>query len=137
MIRFSYQQQFNIKERKKIKNWVQLCVEKLNKNIGQINYVFCDNTFIHELNLKHLQHDYTTDIITFDYTVGNILNGEIYISIDEVKLNSITYHTKFKDELHRVIIHGVLHLTGFKDKTDNESTEMKKQEDYYLSLRTF
>ncbi len=137
MIRFNYQHPFNIKDRTKIKNWVQISIEKLHKQTGEINYVFCDNTFIHEINLKHLQHDYPTDIITFDYTEGKSLNGEIYISIDEVKLNSKAYNTQFKDELHRVIIHGVLHLSGFKDKTDSESTEMRKQEDYYLSLRTF
>jgi len=137
MIKFSYQTKYVLKNTKEIKNWISNTIEDKNKNAGSINYVLCDNEFITDLNNKFLNHDYPTDIITFDYSDSNTINGEIYISIEQIKENSRIYKTVLTDELNRVIIHGILHLLGYKDKTKSEQLEMRTKEDYYLSLRTF
>jgi len=137
MIKFSYQTKYVLKNTKKIKNWISHTIFKLEKNEGSINYVFCDNEFLIDMNKKFLNHDYPTDIITFDYSDKTTINGEIYLSIEQIKENSKTYNTNLHDELHRVIIHGILHLAGYKDKTKTEQLEMRSKEDYYLSLRTF
>lgn len=137
MIKFNYQTKYVLKNTKEIKNWISHTIFNLKKNVGDINYVFCDNEFITDINIKFLNHDYPTDIITFDYSETKIINGEIYLSIEQIKENSKTYNTNLTDELHRVIIHGVLHLLGYKDKTKTEQLEMRTKEDYYLSLRTF
>jgi len=137
MIKFNYQKKYVLKNTKEIKNWISHTIFNLKKDVGDINYVFCDNEFITDINKKFLNHDYPTDIITFDYSDTKIINGEIYLSIEQIKQNSKTYNTNLTDELHRVIIHGILHLLGYKDKTKTEQLEMRTQEDYYLSLRTF
>jgi rRNA maturation RNase YbeY len=137
MIKFNYQTKYVLKNTKEIKNWISHTIFNLKKNVGDINYVFCDNEFITDINKKFLNHDYPTDIITFDYSDTKIINGEIYLSIEQIKENHKTYNTNLTDELHRVIIHGILHLLGYKDKTKTEQLEMRTQEDYYLSLRTF
>jgi len=137
MIKFNYQKKYVLKNTKEIKNWISHTIFNLKKEVGDINYVFCDNEFITDINKKFLNHDYPTDIITFDYSDTKIINGEIYLSIEQIKENHKTYNTNLTDELHRVIIHGVLHLLGYKDKTKTEQLEMRAQEDYYLSLRTF
>jgi len=137
MIKFNYQTKYVLKNTKEIKNWISHTIFNLKKDVGDINYVFCDNEFITDINKKFLNHDYPTDIITFDYSDTKIINGEIYLSIEQIKENSKTYNTNLTDELHRVIIHGVLHLLGYKDKTKTEQLEMRTKEDYYLSLRTF
>ncbi len=137
MIKFNYQTKYVLKNTKEIKNWISHTIFNLKKDVGDINYVFCDNEFITDINKKFLNHDYPTDIITFDYSDTKIINGEIYLSIEQIKENHKTYNTNLTDELHRVIIHGILHLLGYKDKTKTEQLEMRTQEDYYLSLRTF
>jgi rRNA maturation RNase YbeY len=137
MIKFNYQTKYVLKNTKEIKNWISHTIFNLKKDVGAINYVFCDNEFITDINKKFLNHDYPTDIITFDYSDTKIINGEIYLSIEQIKENHKTYNTNLTDELHRVIIHGILHLLGYKDKTKTEQLEMRTQEDYYLSLRTF
>jgi rRNA maturation RNase YbeY len=137
MIKFNYQKKYVLKNTKEIKNWISHTIFNLKKDVGDINYVFCDNEFITDINKKFLNHDYPTDIITFDYSDTKIINGEIYLSIEQIKENHKTYNTNLTDELHRVIIHGILHLLGYKDKTKTEQLEMRTQEDYYLSLRTF
>ena len=137
MINFYYQKSYNIKNIIKIKAWLVNSISELNKELGKIDYVFCDNAFITEVNKKHLQHDYPTDIITFDYVKNNKLNAEIYISIEQVRMNAKLFHAKYSDELHRVLIHGILHLSGFNDHTDEEKVQMRQAEDYYLSLRPF
>jgi rRNA maturation RNase YbeY len=137
MIKFNYQKKYVLKNTKEIKNWISHTIFNLKKDVGDINYVFCDNEFITDINKKFLNHDYPTDIITFDYSDTKIINGEIYLSIEQIKENHKTYNTNLTDELHRVIIHGILHLLGYKDKTKTEQLEMRTKEDYYLSLRTF
>ncbi len=136
-ITYHFQTTFKFSNRKPVRNWIHNSILSKDKIPGTVNFVFCSNAYILEINNKHLNHDYTTDIITFDYSDNLIINGEIYISIDEVKDNAKYYKTTFHNELHRVMIHGILHLLGYKDKSNKEQKLMRSQEDYYLSLRTF
>ncbi|NDK17978.1 MAG: rRNA maturation RNase YbeY [Zetaproteobacteria bacterium] len=122
---------------KKVKNWIVKAILNENLKEGEVNYIFCDDIILSELNIKYLKHNTLTDIISFDYTIGKIISGDIFISIERVKENAELFNTKYVDELHRVMIHGVLHYCGYKDKTDEEKTQMRSKEDYYLSLRDF
>ena len=122
---------------KKVKNWIVKAILNENLKEGEVNYIFCDDNYLSELNIKYLKHNTLTDIISFDYTIGKIISGDIFISIERVKENAELFNTKYVDELHRVMIHGVLHYCGYKDKTDEEKTQMRAKEDYYLSLRDF
>ena len=109
--------------------WIKDIASKHGKTIGEIAYIFCDDAKILEVNRQYLGHDYYTDIITFDYCEDDKLSGDIFISMDTVKSNSVTYGTDYYDELTRVIIHGILHLCGYKDKSDDESKAMRALED--------
>ena len=116
--------------------WINDIVKKHNKLVGELNYIFCSDDYILNINKQYLNHNYYTDIITFNYNVGDVINGDIFISLDTVKDNSMIYSNGcFDDELDRVVIHGVLHLIGFNDKTKSEQTEMTKQENLALKLR--
>lgn len=114
---------------KRCSAWIKDIASKHGKTIGEIAYVFCDDAKILEVNRQYLGHDYYTDIITFDYCEDDKLSGDIFISLDTVKSNSATYGTDYYDELTRVIIHGILHLCGYKDKSDDESRAMRALED--------
>lgn len=114
---------------KRCSAWIKDIASKHGKTIGEIAYVFCDDAKILEVNRQYLGHDYYTDIITFDYCDDDKLSGDIFISLDTVKSNSVTYGTDYYDELTRVIIHGILHLCGYKDKSDDESKAMRALED--------
>ena len=102
--------------------------------MGALNCIFCDDTYLHKLNVEFLKHDTYTDIITFDYSVGNELIGDVYISVERVKENAGTFDVTFENELKRVLIHGILHLCGYKDKTAQEADEMRAKENKYLKL---
>ena len=123
--------------RKKTLNnkWLRLVAESEIRRVGQINIIFCSDNYILDVNQQYLQHDYFTDIITFDYCEGDRLSGDLFISVDTVRENSVEYGTEFDDELNRVSVHGVLHLIGYDDHNDSDIAEMRKKEDYYLSLR--
>lgn len=114
---------------KRCSAWIKDIASKHGKTIGEIAYVFCDDAKILEVNRQYLGHDYYTDIITFDYCDDDKLSGDIFISLDTVKSNSVTYGTDYYDELTRVIIHGILHLCGYNDKSDDESKAMRALED--------
>jgi len=116
-------------------NWIKQVITTFNKTVGTITYIFCSDKEILRINLSYLQHDYYTDIITFDYSEGKKLSGDLFISLDTVKSNSIKYRTKFDEELQRVMIHGVLHLCGYDDKTPSEVLVMRKMENDALKLR--
>lgn len=105
------------------------------RGIGDINVIFCSDRYILDVNVKYLGHDYFTDIITFDYCEGTVLSGDLFISVDSVRENAIYYGTEFEDELNRVLIHGVLHLIGYDDHTEEQIAQMRNKEDYYLELR--
>ncbi|MGM9763255.1 MAG: rRNA maturation RNase YbeY [Candidatus Cryptobacteroides sp.] len=115
--------------------WLRLVAESEIRRIGQISIIFCSDNYILDINQKFLQHDYFTDIITFDYCEGDKLSGDLFISVDSVRENAAEFGTEFKDELNRVIVHGILHLIGYDDHTKKEIAEMRGKEDYYLSLR--
>ena len=103
--------------------------------IGDLSIVFCSDPYILDVNMKYLQHDYFTDIITFDYCDGRILSGDLFISIDTVRANAVEYGAGFEEELNRVMVHGLLHLIGYDDHTEDQKKEMREKEDYYLEMR--
>ncbi len=115
--------------------WLKFVAESEVRKLGNINIIFCSDNYILDVNIKYLGHDYYTDIITFDYCEKNILSGDLFISIDTVKDNAQFYGTEFKDELNRVIVHGLLHLIGYDDHTPEEQKLMREKENYYLELR--
>ncbi|QCX40934.1 rRNA maturation RNase YbeY [Aureibaculum algae] len=137
MIEFNYQKEFEFNNSNDISNWLSEAIREESYKEDAINYIFCDDEYLLELNVKHLEHNTLTDIITFDYNLGKLISSDIFISIDRVLENSVKYAVKFDDELNRVMIHGILHLCGYKDKTKEEKLLMREKEDYYLSLRTF
>ena len=118
-----------------LQSWFLSVIQRFNKEKGDITIVFCSDAYILEMNRSHLNHDYYTDIITFDYCEGDLVSGDLFISLDTVLSNSIELETSFIDEIHRVCVHGLLHLLGFKDKTDDDEKEMRRQEDIMLSIR--
>lgn len=128
---------FVLKDKKAIKKWITDCIRLESKQLKDVSYVFCSDDYLLQINIDHLDHNTYTDIITFDYTEDDIISSEIYISIDRVRENAKEFNHTVKNELHRVIIHGILHLVGYKDKTESDSLEMRSKEDYYLSLRDF
>ncbi len=128
---------FELETVKQTKVWIIKAIQNEGKTLGEISYIFCSDDYLHKINLQHLNHDTYTDIITFNYCEDNTLNSDIFISIDRVKDNAKTYNVDFITELHRVIIHGVLHLVGYNDKTDDEQEIMTSKEDFYLSLLKF
>ncbi len=115
--------------------WLKLVAESEVRKLGNINIIFCSDNYILDVNMKYLQHDYFTDIITFDYCEGNVLSGDLFISVDSVRENSVFFKTEFADELNRVIVHGILHLIGYDDHTPDEQKTMREKENYYLDLR--
>lgn len=115
--------------------WLKMVAGSEMCQLGDINIIFCSDNYILDINIKYLQHDYFTDIITFDYCEGKKLSGDLFISIDSVRENSEHYGTEFADELNRVMVHGVLHLIGYDDHTDEDIKVMRSKEDYYLNLR--
>ena len=126
---------FNLKGKREINNWIKSVVSDLqfslkmsNYKVGDINIVFCNDTYLLEINQKYLNHNYFTDIITFDYSENGIISGDLFISVDTVKENSLKFKVSFDEEIKRVIIHGVLHLLGYKDKTKSEKLKMKDAE---------
>lgn len=118
-------------------DWISNAIKEEGKTESDLTYVFCNDDYILRLNKEHLNHDYFTDIITFNYNNGNLISGDFFISLDTVKTNAIKFESRFQNELDRVIIHGVLHLLGYDDKTDEQQAEMSAKEDYYLNLRPF
>ena len=133
MIIFNYETPFTLNSSDQISEWVQKVISKEGFACGEINYIFCDDDYLLKLNIEYLDHDTFTDIISFDYTMGNLINGDIYISIPRVKENADLFKTSFDNELHRVIIHGILHYCGYKDKSNNEKSIMRSKEDEYLN----
>lgn len=132
MITFNYETNFKLDKEKAIEMWVQKIITFHDYEEGELNYIFCDDVYLHKLNVEFLQHDTLTDIISFDNSVGKVINGDIYISIERVEENAIDFKVTFLEELQRVMVHGVLHCLGFKDKTEEDQKEMTIQEDRAL-----
>ena len=117
-----------------INDWIESAIFSLGYSIKNLSFVFCNDEYLKNINVQYLNHDYYTDVITFDYSASDGLSGDIFISIDRVKENAKGFKVSFNEELFRVIIHGVLHLCGFNDKSEKEIKEIRKQENYFLSL---
>lgn len=125
---------FELENESRVKKWIITIVNAQNKRVGNIGYLFCDDAYLINVNRTYLNHDTYTDIITFDYVEGNVVSGDIMISVERVRENAALFNSTFEQELHRVIIHGVLHLLGQADKSDEEAVEMRKKEEKALAL---
>lgn len=121
-------------QKRKITRWIKETITSEGKTLGDISFIFCSDTYLLEVNKQYLNHDYFTDIITFDYVEGNLISGDIFISCDRVKENAAEFKTGFDNELFRIIIHGVLHLLGYKDKSKKDKLLMTEKEDLYLKV---
>ena len=128
MIAFNYESDFELKNEENIQSWIINCIEKDGFELGEINYIFCDDTYLHKINMEFLKHDTLTDIISFDYSLGKLVGGDIFISVERVIENAKEFEVTFEQELKRVLIHGVLHYMGYKDKTDEEKKIMRNKE---------
>ena len=136
MIRYFQEDiRFDLKQKMQNNRWLKMVAGSEMRRIGAVNIIFCSDNYILDVNMRYLQHDYFTDIITFDYCEGNILSGDLFISVDSVRENAVLYGAEFDEELNRVMVHGLLHLIGYDDHTEEEQKTMREKEDYYLSLR--
>ena len=134
MITFNSETTFNLQNEAKTTTWIERVVVSEGFAIGEINYIFCDDAYLNHINKEFLKHDSFTDIISFDYSLGKQINGDIYISIDRVLDNAEKYNVTFENELRRVMIHGVLHYMGYKDKTTEEKKVMRLKENTTIYL---
>ncbi len=132
MIQFFYE---NLEEsvNTDYQKWLEDIILSEGKKTGEINYIFCDDEYLLKINQDYLQHDYYTDIITFDYVKGKTISGEIFVSLQRISDNASTLSRDYEEELKRVLAHGILHLAGYKDKTEEEEKEMRRMEDLYLT----
>ncbi|WP_067145502.1 rRNA maturation RNase YbeY [Pseudotamlana agarivorans] len=133
MINFNYETEFELASEAGISKWIADSIKHEEYKLEEINYIFCDDDYLYNLNVEFLKHDTLTDIISFDYSIGKLIQGDIYISVDRVRDNALEYDVDFDEEMCRVIIHGVLHYCGYKDKTDDEAKQMRSKENFYLS----
>lgn len=132
MIQFNYETNFKLDDELKISNWISTCIENYGFTEGEINYIFCDDNYLLKLNIEFLNHDTLTDIISFDYTLGKLISGDVFISVERVKENALELNQLFENELNRVIIHGILHYVGFNDKSENDALKMRTEEEKCL-----
>ena len=132
MISFSAETQFEFLEAKTTSVWLSSIISQESHLEGELSFVFCNDNFLHKLNVEFLNHDTLTDVISFDYSVGKEVHGEVFISVERVRENATEFNQTFKTELFRVMAHGVLHFFGYKDKTEAESFMMRNKEDFYL-----
>ena len=136
MIRYFQEDiRFDLKQKMQNNRWLKMVAGSEMRRIGAVNIIFCSDNYILDVNMRYLQHDYFTDIITFDYCVKDILSGDLFISIDSVRENALFYGVPFADELDRVMVHGLLHLIGYDDHTEEQIREMRAKEDYYLQMK--
>ena len=126
--------QFSFNRRNVFKKWIRVIVETHKKFTGSINIIFTSNDYLLSVNQEYLNHNYNTDVITFEYNEEKLISGDIFVSVEQVKINAESFNNSFEDELNRVVIHGVLHLLGFKDATEDEKKEIRREEDKALTL---
>ncbi len=132
MIEFNFETDFELKNKSNLQKWISRIIISEGFELGEIVYIFCDDEYLHKLNMEFLNHDTLTDILSFDYHIGKQINGEIYISVERVADNSKDFETNFDDELHRVMIHGILHFCGYKDKSETDEQSMRNKENESL-----
>jgi len=134
MISFNYETDFELQNEIRISEWVSNIILSEQKKEGDINYIFCDDDYLLEINEQYLKHDTLTDIISFDYSVGNELHGDIFISTERVQENAVIFDVSFENELLRVMAHGILHYCGYKDKTESDTETMRIKENEKIQL---
>ena len=134
MINFNYENDFNLDNESVVAEWLSNVIKSEGKKEGEINYIFCDDEYLHKLNVEYLDHDTLTDVISFDYTMGSEISGDCFISIERVIDNAKDFEVTFEEELKRVLVHGMLHYCGYKDKSDEDEKLMRQKEDEKLLL---
>ncbi len=134
MINFNYETDFELSNEKAIQEWLSNVIVSEEKKEGEINYIFCDDEYLLEINQQYLDHDTLTDIISFDYSVGKELHGDIFISVERVRENAIDFGVSFDEEMLRVLSHGVLHYCGYKDKTESDEKMMRQKEEEKMKM---
>ena len=134
MINFNYETDFNLDNEEAIASWLSAVIISEKKKEGEISFIFCDDEYLHKINLEYLNHDTLTDVISFDYTMGNEISGDVFISVERVKDNAGDFNVSFEDELKRVLVHGILHYCGYKDKGEAEELLMRTKEDEKIGL---
>lgn len=135
MIELNSTNDFELVNPEQIITWLEGVISVEKKIVGELNYIFCDDAYLHKINVDFLDHDTFTDIISFDYTQGNVVSGDMYISVERVEENAQDFNCSFRDELSRVMVHGILHYCGYKDKSTEEAKLMRSKENTYLALR--
>lgn len=134
MINFNYETDFNLDNEEAIASWLSAVIISEKKKEGEISFIFCDDEYLHKINLEYLNHDTLTDVISFDYTMGNEISGDVFISVERVKDNAGDFNVSFEDELKRVLVHGILHYCGYKDKGEADELLMRTKEDEKIGL---
>lgn len=134
MISFNYETDFELGNEEAFENWISSVILSEEKKEGEINFIFCDDEYLHKLNVEYLEHDTLTDVISFDYCVGNELHGDIFISVERVQDNAKDFNVTFEEEIKRVIIHGILHYCGYKDKSDKDESLMRSKEEEKIKM---
>ena len=134
MISFNYELDFALENEQVYEDWLSEVITSENKTEGEINYIFCDDDYLHKINVEYLDHDTLTDIISFDYTVGNVLQGDIFVSVERVQDNAKDFNVSFEEELKRVLSHGVLHYCGYKDKSPEDEAVMRSKEEEKMQM---
>ncbi len=134
MINFNYESDFELTNETVVSDWISKVILSENKSVGEINYIFCNDEYLLQINQQYLNHDTLTDVISFDYSLGNELSGDIFISTERVIDNANDFKVTFVEELNRVMVHGVLHYCGFKDKTEEDELLMRSKEEEKLKM---
>lgn len=134
MISFNYETDFELENEAKYEDWVSRIIESEGFDEGEINYIFCDDEYLHKINVEYLDHDTLTDIISFDYTIGNLIQGDIFVSVERVQDNANDFNVSFEEELKRVLSHGVLHYCGYKDKSPKDEALMRSKEEEKMQM---
>mgnify|MGYP000923757002 FL=1 len=134
MISFNYETDFELENVAHYEDWISRIIESEGFDEGEINYIFCDDEYLHKINVEYLDHDTLIDIISFDYTVGNLIQGDIFVSIERVHDNASDFNVSFEEELKRVLSHGVLHYCGYKDKSPKDEALMRSKEEEKMQM---
>ncbi|GLB52918.1 endoribonuclease YbeY [Neptunitalea chrysea] len=134
MINFHYETAFSLSDEKEYANWINTIIKSEEKELGEVNYIFCNDEYLHTINVDYLDHDTYTDIISFDYTEGNSISGDIFISVERVGENAKEFNEEFSVELLRVMSHGVLHYCGYKDKNNTDAERMRQKENEKIAM---
>ncbi len=134
MVIFNYETDFELENESRYEEWIDAIIESEGKEPGEINYIFCDDDYLHNINMQYLNHDNLTDIISFDYCIGDLISGDIFISIERVKENAKEYEVLFHVELLRVMSHGILHYCGYKDKAEQDEKVMRLKEQEKMNM---